>query len=91
MSEDPPRVLAVFPDTSILRLIRESIGAFTRGIADTTPDASFGFELAMQRQYQMFFFGVEMPVLGGESLYDFIAKAYAHAQPERRSAPGWFI
>ncbi|MCB1097510.1 MAG: hypothetical protein KDN22_18195 [Verrucomicrobiae bacterium] len=85
---EPPRVLAVFPDTSVLRLIRECIGAFTEGIADTTPDAGFGFEMAMQRDYQMFFLGIDMPVLGGERLYDFITKAYINARPLPRKVPG---
>ena len=82
------RVLAVFPDTSVLRLIRENIGAFTEAVADTTPDAGFGFEMAMQRDYEMFFLGVEMPVLDGERLYDFITKAYINARPLPRKVPG---
>lgn len=85
--EAPMRVLAVFPDTAVLRLIRESMTAFTGATVDTTPDAAFGFEMAMQRDYRMFFFGVDLPVLGGERLYDFIAKAYAHVAPERRLIP----
>jgi hypothetical protein len=88
MPAQPLRVLAVFPDTSVLRLIRESIGAFTEAIADTTPDAGFGFEMAMQRDYQMLFLGVDMPVLGGERLYDFITKAYVNARPLARKVPG---
>ncbi|MGK0189853.1 MAG: hypothetical protein ACI9R3_005671 [Verrucomicrobiales bacterium] len=86
--QEPIRVLAVFPDTAVLRLIRESMGAFTQAVVDTTPDAAFGFEMAMQRDYRMFFFGVDLPVLGGEKLYDFISKAYAHARPESRLMPG---
>ena len=85
---DQLRVLAVFPDTSILRLIRESIAAFTEAVADTTPDAGYGFEMAMQRDYELFFFGTDMPVLGGDRLYDFISKAYAHANPDPRMVPG---
>ena len=86
-SDDPPRVLAVFPDTDVLRLIRESIGAFTCGVADTTPDASQGFELAMQRKYRLFFFGVDLPILSGDRLYDFIAKAYVQIGTEPRPLP----
>ena len=49
---------------------------------------SFGFELAMQRDYQLFFFGVDLPMLAGEQLYEFIAKAYAHNRPSARTPPG---
>lgn len=87
VGDELPRVLAVFPDSSVLRLIRESISAFTGAVVDTTPDAAFGFEMAMQRDYRLFFFGVEMPVLDGERLYDFVAKAYEHSRPIARRIP----
>lgn len=83
-----PRVLAVYPDSSVLSLIRESIGAFTEAVVDTTPDARFGFELAMQRDYRLFFFGLAMPVLDGDRLYDFVAMAYSHCRPGARNVPG---
>jgi len=81
------RVLAVHGDVSVLRLIRESLKGLASCEVDTTPDATYGFELALQREYRLFFFGLELPVLDGEQLYEFISKAYAHCHDGARTAP----
>ena len=90
LTAESPRVLAVYPNSSVLRLIRESLEAFTDSVVDTTPTTKFGFELAMQRNYALVFLGLKMPMLDGPVLYDFIASAYAFNGDGARPLPGVF-
>lgn len=81
-------VLACHPDVSVLRLIREALAGLADVRVDTAPTAERAFELAMQSEYQLFFFGLRMPEIGGELLYEFIEKAYRHGGSGRFAAPG---
>jgi CheY-like chemotaxis protein len=84
----PARVLVVHPAAPTLRLIRETLTQFTTGEVDTTPDPVYGFELALQRQYQLYIVGVSMAVLDGVLLYELISKAHGFCHAGARSAPG---
>jgi CheY-like chemotaxis protein len=87
-AEPSARVLVVHPSAPTLRLIRETLNQFTTGEVDTTPDAVYGFELALQRRYKLYIFGVTMEVLDGVLLYELISKAHGFCHAEARSAPG---
>ncbi len=82
------RVLVVHPSAPNLRLIRETLTQFTTAEVDTTPDSVYGFELALQRRYQLFIFGVTMDGLDGPLLYELISKAHGFCHEGARSAPG---
>jgi len=83
------RVLVVHPSAATLRLIRETLTQFTTAdVVDTTPDSVYGFELALQRRYQLFIFGVTMADLDGPLLYELISKAHGFCHEGARSAPG---
>jgi len=82
------RVLVVHPSAPTLRLIRETLTQFTTAEVDTTPDSVYGFELALQRRYQLFIFGVTMESLDGPMLYELISKAHGFCHAGARSAPG---
>jgi hypothetical protein len=82
------RVLVVHPAAPTLRLIRETLTQFTTGEVDTTPDPVYGFELALQRKYCLYIFGVTMEVLDGVLLYELISKAHGFCHTGARSAPG---
>ena len=84
---EKPRVLAVHEDVGTLRLIRETLTEFMECEVDTSPKAEYAFELALQRQYKLFFFSLTMPVLPGELLYDLVSKAYLHCHAGARTAP----
>lgn len=82
------RVLVVHPSAPTLRLIRETLTQFTTAEVDTTPDPVYGFELALQRRYQLYIFGVTMEVLDGVLLYELVSKAHGFCHEGARSAPG---
>lgn len=82
------RVLVVHQSAPTLRLIRETLTQFTTAEVETTPDSVYGFELALQRRYQLFIFGVTMEGLDGPLLYELISKAYGFCHKGARSAPG---
>jgi len=70
-----------------LRLIREALQGFTKASVDTTPDALYGFELALQRRYKLFIFSLSLPIINGELLYDLVDKAYRHCHDDVRATP----
>ncbi len=82
-----PRVLVVHEDVGTLRLIRETFLDFTECEVDTSPNAEYAFELALQRPYALLVFNLTLPVLPGELLYELITKAYLHCHAGARSAP----
>ena len=91
MSEEPsvekPRILAVHDDVGTLRLIREALGNFAVCDIDTSPTAEYAYELGLQREYKLFLFGLHLPVLHGELLYDLLGKAYPYCHEGKRVAP----
>ena len=54
---------------------------------DTSPTAEYAFELGLQRDYKLFLFGLHLPVLNGELLYELLSKAYPYCHEGRKMAP----
>ena len=86
-SESKPRALIVHPSASTCRLIRETLEHFCGADVESCPDAQRGFELALQRRYQLFLFALSPPLMKGELLYDFIGKAYTFCHEGARIPP----
>ena len=84
---EKPRVLAAHDDVGTLRLIREALGNFAVCDVDTSPTAEYAYELGLQRDYKLFLFGLDLPVLNGELLYDLLSKAYPYCHAGKRTAP----
>ena len=82
------RILAVHEDVGTLRLLRETLENFTSCRVDTTPNAEYAFELALQRPYSLFIFGLGLPVIKGELLYGLLVKVLASCHREIKSCPG---
>lgn len=82
------RVLLVQPVAATTRLIRETLENFTRAEVVCTSDPLRGFELALQREFRLFLFGMQVGELGGPTLYELISKAYACDHGPKRLAPG---
>lgn len=83
-----PRILVAHDDVGTLRLVRETLEGFTGCRVDTTPNAEYAFELALQREYRLFIFGLGLGVINGELLYSLLSKAFALCHGESRSCPG---
>ena len=75
-------------DVGTLRLLRETLENLTPCKVDTTPNAQYAFELALQREYQLFMFGLGLPVIEGELLYSLLVKALPFCHSGDRSCPG---
>ena len=84
----PLRILASHPDTGTLRLIRDSISNLLNIDVDTSPSSEYAFELAVKRHYSLFLFGIDMPNLNGQLLYDMLFTIYPKIHPEVPSFPG---
>jgi len=84
----PPKVLVVHEMASTYRLVRETLDNFTNGEIETTPDPLHAFELALQKDYQLFIFGLKIQEMGGPLLYELISKAYTFGREKRKIAPG---
>lgn len=82
------RVLVVHPAASTGRLIRETLENFTEAEVDTSPDTVYGFELALQRRYKLFVFGLALPHIDGPLLYELICKTHPYCHGGSRTAPG---
>ena len=83
-----PRVLVAHEDVGTCRLIRETLGQFGECAVDTSPTAEYAYELALQRDYLLFMFGLTMPVIPGELLYELLYKAYRYGGSVARHCPG---
>ena len=81
------RVLVVHHAGPTLRLIREALQGFTSAAVDTTPDALYGFEMALQRRYSLFIFSLSLPTMNGDLLYDLVDKAHRHCHDGVRVTP----
>ena len=81
------RVLVVHHAGPTLRLIREALQGFASATVDTTPDALYGFEMALKRPYKLFIFSLSLPSVDGELLYELIDKAYRHCHAGARVTP----
>lgn len=79
----PVRVLAAHRDVGALRQIREAVTGHFDAEIDTSPLAERAFELALQRDYQLFFLDADLAEIRGELLYEMIEKAYRYAGQPR--------
>ncbi len=86
--EGPVRILVAHPVGSTTRLVRETLENFTEAEVETTSNALRAFELALQKSYQLFFFGMQNGELSGPLLYELISKAYSCGRGVRQMAPG---
>ena len=84
---EPVRVLVAHPVGSTARLMRETLENFTSAEVETTSNFLRAFELALQKRYEMFFFGMSIGDLDGPLLYELISKAYACGTGVRKLAP----
>lgn len=81
------RVLVVDDDTSVLRLIRESLQNILHWEVDTTPRPEYGFELALKKNYDLMIFDFSMPMIDGTLLFLLISKVYEANVPPRIVPP----
>jgi len=84
----PPKILVVHELASTYRLVRETLENFTDGEVETTPDPLHAFELALQKNYQLFVFALKIQDMEGPLLYELISKAYTFGREKRKLAPG---
>lgn len=83
-----PRILVAHDDVGTLRLVRETLEGFTTCRVDTTPNAQYAFELALQREYRLFIFGLGLAVISGELLYGLLVTAFPLCHSGTRACPG---
>lgn len=86
-SEVVRRVLLAHEDVPTKALVRDTLENFTWSEVDQAPNAEFAFERALQRSYSLFIFGLSLPTLNGETLYEFICKAYRYRESGMKVAP----
>ncbi len=67
--------------------MREALSSFLRCEVDSSPTPEYGFELALQKNYDLFIFDFSMPMIDGAMLFSLIGKVYAHAEPPRTVPP----
>lgn len=75
------RILVVDDDIALVRLIREGLSHHFSCDVDATPDAEYGFELALKKRYRLFIFDFSMPMIDGAMLFALIGKVYNHVSP----------
>ena len=60
---------------------------FLRCEVDTSPKPEYGFELALKKDYDLFIFDFQMPMIDGAMLFFLIGKVYNTAEPPRIVPP----
>ena len=78
---DIKRILVVDDDIALARLIREALTTYFHCEVDATPNAEYGFELALKKRYHFFIFDFSMPMIDGAMLFALIRKVYDHVSP----------
>ncbi|HSI63782.1 MAG TPA: response regulator [Candidatus Saccharimonadia bacterium] len=87
MPEITPRVLVADASLPNRRLIRELLTAFRHCEVDDAANAEHAFERALQREYALLIFAIDLPDLSGILLDRFLAKVYPKVHPEVITAP----
>jgi len=82
------RILVIHPVAATTRLVRETMESFTDVKVDATADPLHGFEMALQKNYRLFLFAMQMDELSGSMLYELISKAYTSGRGPKKIAPG---
>jgi DNA-binding response OmpR family regulator len=70
-----------------LRLVREALTASFHCEVDTSPKPEYGFELALKKQYDLFIFDFQMPMIDGAMLFFLIGKVCDNSKPPRATPP----
>lgn len=88
MSEaEPKKILIVDDEVVLLRMMREAFTASLRCEVDTSPRPEYAFELALRKDYDLFVFDFQMPMIDGAMLFFLIGKVFNHVQPPRNVPP----
>jgi DNA-binding response OmpR family regulator len=85
--EEAKKILMVDDDVALLRIVREALTSCLRCEVDTSPDPTYGFELALKKSYHLFIFDFSMPMIDGAMLFFLIGKVYDNANPPRVVPP----
>jgi CheY-like chemotaxis protein len=80
-------ILVVDDEVALLRIMREALLASLRCEVDTSPKPEYGFELALKKNYDLFIFDFEMPMIDGAMLFFLIGKVYNNSHPPRDVPP----
>jgi CheY-like chemotaxis protein len=81
------RILMVDDDVTLLRIMREALTSCLRCEVDTSPKPEYAFELALKKDYDLFIFDFQMPMIDGAMLFFLIGKVYNAAEPPRDLPP----
>ena len=81
------QILIVDDEVVLLRIMREAFTSCLRCEVDTSPRPEYGFELALKKNYDLFVFDFQMPMIDGAMLFFLIGKVYNHAEPPRTVPP----
>ena len=81
------KILIVDDDVGLMRVTREALTSFLRCEVDTSPSPEYGFELALRKDYDLFVFDFQMPMIDGAMLFFLIGKVYNNAEPPRNVPP----
>jgi DNA-binding response OmpR family regulator len=84
---EPKKILIVDDEVTLLRMMREAFTASLRCEVDTSPRPEYAFELALRKDYDLFVFDFQMPMIDGAMLFFLIGKVYNHAEPPRNVPP----
>ena len=84
---EPKKILIVDDEVVLLRIMREAFTASLRCEVDTSPRPEYGFELALRKDYDLFVFDFQMPMIDGAMLFFLIGKVYNHSVPPRIVPP----
>lgn len=87
MPAEPKRFLMVDDDVALLRITREALSATLKCEVDTSPKPEYAFELAIKKQYDLFIFDFQMPMIDGAMLFFLLGKVYTNIQPVREVPP----
>ena len=87
MPEPTPRVLVADASLPNRRLIRELLTAFRHCELDDAANAEHAFERALQREYALFVFAIDLPDVSGILLDRFLAKVYPKVHADVITAP----
>jgi DNA-binding response OmpR family regulator len=84
---EPKKILIVDDEVVLLRMMREAFTASLRCEVDTSPRPEYAFELALRKDYDLFVFDFQMPMIDGAMLFFLIGKVYNNAKPPRNVPP----
>lgn len=87
MPGEPKRFLMVDDDVALLRVLREALVATLKCEVDTSPTPEYAFELALKKNYDLFIFDFQMPMIDGAMLFFLIGKVYQSVEPIRETPP----